>query len=310
MTDQSPEMNTGRMHEHEFVTNASLVRHLLASQFPKWADLPIKPVPSAGTDNALYRLGDEMVVRLPRIHWAVGQVDKEREWLLRLAPYLPLAVPFPLVVGEPAEGYPWRWAIYRWLTGENANIDTITNPVQAANDLARFIRVLQKIDPTGGPLASEHNSRGSPLITRDEDTREAIASLDGMFDADLLTSIWGSALRAPDWDKKPVWFHGDLLPGNLLFTQGRLSAVIDFSALGVGDPACDLMITWNLFSGESRDAFRKALDVDDATWSRGRGHALSQALIFIPYYLHTNPMGVAAAKRAVLEVIADHSANG
>jgi len=225
-------------------------------------------------------------------------------------PRMPLAVPVLLAVGEPAEGYPWRWAVYRWLAGENTTIDTIANPVMTANDLAGFIRALQKIDPTGGPLASEHNSRGSPLITRDEDTREAIASLDGMFDADLLTSIWDSALRAPDWDKKPVWFHGDLLPGNLLFTQGRLSAVIDFSALGVGDPACDLMIAWNLFSGESRDSFRKALDVDDATWARGRGHALSQALIFIPYYLHTNPMGVATAKRAVLEVIADHSANG
>lgn len=303
-------MNAGKMHEDEVITDASLVRLLLASQFPQWTDLSIEPVPSAGTDNTLYRLGDEMVVRLPRIHWAVGQVDKERKWLPRLAPHLPLAVPVPLAMGEPGERYPWRWAVYRWLEGGNATIDNVIDPVQAALDLAQFVQALQKIDPTGGPLASEHNSRGSPLVTRDEDTREAIASLDGMFDADLLTSIWDSALCASDWDKEPVWFHGDLLPGNLLFTQGQLSAVIDFNGLGVGDPACDLMIAWNLFSGESRDAFHKALDIDDATWARGRGHALSQASIFIPYYLHTNPIGVATAKRAVREVIADHSANG
>jgi len=310
MTAQSPEMNAGKMHKDEFVTDVSLVRCLLASQFTQWAGLPIKPVPSAGTDNALYRLGDEMVVRLPRIHWAVGQVDKDHKWLPRLAPHLPLAVPTLLKTGKPAEGYPWHWAVYRWLEGENAVIDNIVNPVQAVIDLAGFIRALQKIDPTDGPLASKHNSRGNPLITRDGNTREAIASLDAMFDANLLTTIWDSALHVSDWDKEPVWFHGDLLPGNLLFAQGRLTAVIDFSGLGVGDPACDLMIAWNLFSGEGRDAFRKALEVDDATWARGRGHALSQALIFIPYYLHTNPVGIATAKRAVHEVIADYSANG
>ncbi len=310
MTAQSPEMNAGKMHKDEFVTDVSLVRRLLASQFPQWAGLPIKPVPSAGTDNALYRLGDEMVVRLPRIHWAVGQVDKDRKWLPRLAPHLPLAVPALLGAGKPAEGYPWRWAVYRWFEGENAVIDNIVDPVQAAIDLAGFIRALQKIDPTDGPLASKHNSRGNPLSTRDENTREAIASLDALFDANLLTTIWDSALRVSDWDKEPVWFHGDLLPGNLLFAQGRLTAVIDFSGLGVGDPACDLMIAWNLFSGGGRDALREALEVDDATWARGRGHALSQALIFIPYYLNTNPIGIATAKRAVHEVIADYSANG
>ena len=209
-----------------------------------------------------------------------------------------------------AEGYPWRWAVYRWFEGENAIIDNIVNPVQAAIDLAGFIRALQKIDPTDGPLASKHNSRGSPLSTRDGNTREAIVSLDEMFDANLLKTIWDSALRVSDWDKEPVWFHGDLLPGNLLFAQGRLTAVIDFSGLGVGDPACDLMIAWNLFSGEGRDALREALEVDDATWAHGRGHALSQALIFIPYYLHTNPIGIATAKLAIHEVIAEYSANG
>ena len=277
------------------------------AQFPQWADFPIRPVQSAGTDNALYRLGDEMVVRLPRIHWAVGQIEKERQWLLRLAPHLPLAIPVQLALGESGEGYPWQWSVYRWLAGENLTIENIAEPNQAAIDLAQFITALQQIDTTGGPPPG---SRGRPLATRDSYTREAIAALQDMFDAEAMTAVWDAALRAPEWDRTLVWFHGDMLPGNLLFERGRLSAVIDFGALGVGDPACDLMIAWNLFSGESRNVFRATLAVDDATWARGRGWALSQALIFIPYYLNTNSVGVGYARRAIEEVLADHSANG
>jgi aminoglycoside phosphotransferase (APT) family kinase protein len=299
-------MTAGKMHDNEVDTDSSLVGRLLVAQFPQWADLPIERVRSAGTDNALYRLGDDMAVRLPRIHWAVGQVDKEHQWLPRLAPFLPLAISVPLEKGKPGEGYPWHWSVYRWLEGENATIDRIANPRQAAIDLAQFITALQRIDATGGPLAVDHNLRGVPLATRDTGTREAIAALDGMIDADAATTAWEAALQAPEWDRAPVWFHGDLLPGNLLFERGRLSAVIDFGGLGVGDPACDLIIAWGLFSGESRDVFRAALAVDDATWARGRGHALSQALIFIPYYLDTNPVGVGNARRMIDKVLADH----
>ena len=299
-------MPPGKMHADEVDTDPSLVRRLLAAQFPHWADLSIEPVPSAGTDNAIYRLGDNMAVRLPRIHWATGQVDKEHQWVPRLAPLLPLAIPVPLAKGTPGEGYPWNWSVYLWLEGENAYIERIANPQEAAKQLAQFLAALQRIDPTGGPLAIDHNLRGVPLSTRDTYTRQAIAALHGMLDADAVTTAWEAALRAPEWGHSPVWFHGDLLPGNLLVERGRLSAVIDFGGLGVGDPACDLMIAWSLFSGQSRAMFRAALQVDDATWARGRGHALSQALIFIPYYLDTNPVGVANAQRAIDEVLADH----
>jgi aminoglycoside phosphotransferase (APT) family kinase protein len=302
-------MTAGKMHADEVDTDASLVGRLLAAQFPQWAGLPIAPVSSAGTDNAIYRLGDDMAVRLPRIHWAVGQVDKEHEWLPRLGPFLPLAISVPLAKGQPGEGYPWHWSVYQWLKGENATIDLIADPRQAAIDLAQFITALQRIDTTGGPRAVDHNLRGVPLADRDARTREAIAALHGMIDADAATTVWEAALQAPEWNRAPVWFHGDLLPGNLLFEQGRLSAVIDFGGLGVGDPACDLMIAWGLFSGESRDVFRAALAVDDATWARGRGHALSQAVIFIPYYLDTNPVGVSNARRMIDAVLADHSAS-
>ncbi len=300
-------MPAGKMHIDEVDTDVSLVRRLLAAQFPHWAELPIEPVCSAGTDNALYRLGDDMAVRLPRIHWATAQVDKEQCWLPILAPLLPLAIPVPLAKGKPGEGYPWHWSVYRWLKGENAAMERIADPRQAATELAQFIAALQRIDPAGGPSPGAHNSfRGVPLSTRDAETRTAIASLDGMLDTDAVTAAWDTALQAPVWHGPPVWIHGDLQPGNLLVQQGQLSAVIDFGCLGVGDPACDLQVAWNLLSAETRDVFRAVLAVDDAMWARGRGWALSQALIFIPYYLNTNPVGIGHARRTIDEVLAEH----
>lgn len=293
------------MHADEVDTSVSLVRRLLVAQFPQWSDLPISPVRSSGTDNVLYRLDEDMVVRLPRIQNAVGQINKEHRWLPTLAPHLPLAIPVPLAKGEPSGDFPWYWSVYRWLEGKNAISGLLAEPCQAAVELAHFIVALQRIDSTGGPLAVDYNLRGVPLALRDAPTREASAALRGMMDVDAVTAAWEVALEAPEWDRKPVWFHGDLLPGNLLVKGGCPSAVIDLGGLGVGDPACDLMIAWSLFSGESREVFREALAVDDATWTRGRGQALSQALIFIPYYLETNPVGVGVAWRTVDEVLAD-----
>lgn len=301
-------MPADKMHDDEVGTDVALVGRLVAAQFPQWVDLPIEPVRSAGTDNALYRLGDAMVVRLPRIHWAVGQVEKEQEWLPRLAPLLPLAIPVPLAKGMPAEGYPWKWSVYPWLEGENATSERITDPGRAASDLARFVLALQRIDPTGGPPPGEYNAfRGVPLATRDAETRAAIASLHGAIDAGAVTAAWEDALCAPEWQRPPVWIHGDLQSGNLLAVGGRLSAVIDFGCLGVGDPACDVMPAWTLFSAEARSVFRSALHVDDATWARGRGWALSFGLIALPYYEDTNPVLAGIARHAIAEVLADHA---
>jgi aminoglycoside phosphotransferase (APT) family kinase protein len=300
-------MSQTKMHADEVNIDASLVKQLLHAQFPQWADLPLAAVPSAGTDNALYRLGDDLVVRLPRVDWALAQIEKERQWLPRLAPHLPLAIPVPLAMGEPGAGYPWPWTVYRWLDGENATADTITDPNQAAVDLAAFLTALQQIDAAGGPPPGY---RGQPLALRDAPTREAIAAvaaLDRMFDIDGVTAAWESALQAPPWDRAPVWFHGDMLPGNLLFARSRLRAVIDFGMLGVGDPACDSIIAWSLFSGESREVFRSALGVDDATWARSRGWALSISLIILPYYWNTNPVLTGIARHTIAEVLADHT---
>jgi aminoglycoside phosphotransferase (APT) family kinase protein len=299
-------LSAGKMHADEVETDMALVGRLLAEQFRQWAELPIAPVPSAGTDNALYRLGDDLVVRLPRIHWAIGQVEKEQQWLPRLAPQLPLAIPAPLAMGEPGEGYPWRWSVYRWLVGENATRAPIEDMCQAAIELAGFIAALQNIDPTGGPPPGPHNvHRGVPLAARDASTRESIAALREDYDAATLTAIWDAALQAPEWRDRPVWIHGDLQSGNLLVRDGRISAVIDFGCLGVGDPACDVMVAWSFLSGEARDVFRAALQVDDATWERGRGWALSCAVGAVSYYRNTNPVLAGIGRFTITQVLAD-----
>src|SRR5262245_414468 len=304
-------MSTGKMHIDEVGTSESLVYQLLNTQFPQWGDLPIEPVPSAGTDNALYRLGDQLVVRLPRIHRATAQVDKEHQWLPSLGPFLPLATPIPLAKGRPGEGYPWNWSVYQWIEGENASIESVPNPRQTAIDLAQFITALQQINAAGGPPPGLHNfSRGEPLAVRDTRTRKAIASQQGTLDVDAVTDVWNAAIEAPVWHGLPVWLHGDLQSGNLLAQEGRLHAVIDFGGLGVGDPACDVMAAWTFFSAETRDAFRAALEVDEVTWARGRGWALSVGLIALPYYQTTNPALAGIARRAIHEAIADYDASG
>jgi aminoglycoside phosphotransferase (APT) family kinase protein len=301
-------MSTGKMHVDELNIDISLVGRLLAAQFPQWADLPIEPIHSAGTDNAIFRLGDEMTVRLPRIQNATLQVGKEHQWLPRLTPHLPLAIPVPLAKGTPGEDYPWQWSIYQWIEGENATIKRIADPGQAARDLAHFIAALQRIDPKDGPTPGPHNSfRGEPLAMRDAETRTAIASLDGMLDIGSATAAWETALHSPAWLDPPVWIHGDLSPLNLLVKRGRISAIIDFGCLGVGDPACDLQVAWNLLSAQARDIFHAELPIDDAMWARGRGWALSVGLIALPYYQSTNPVLAGISRHTIDEVLADYN---
>jgi aminoglycoside phosphotransferase (APT) family kinase protein len=291
------------MHAGEIAIDAPLVRRLLVAQFPDWADLPMERVASAGTDNAIYRLGDDMAVRLPRTQWATGQVEREHRWLPRLAPHLPLAIPTQLAMGIPGEGYPWSWAVYQWLEGDNATHEHIADLDRAATDLAQFIAALQRIDTTGGPR--EGRSRGVPLAVRDGPTRDAIAALHGVLDTGEVTSLWEQSLRAPVWPGPEVWLHGDLNEGNLLARDGCLSAVIDFGTMAVGDPACDLMVAWTLLTAETRTLFRAALPFDEATWARGRGWALSWALIVLPYYKQTNPGLCRIAEYTLAEVLSD-----
>jgi aminoglycoside phosphotransferase (APT) family kinase protein len=298
------------MHEREVHTDADLVRRLIRGQFPRWADLPIERVASSGTDHALYRLGDELLVRLPRIDWASGQAELERRWLPVLAPHLPLAVPSPLAVGDPAEGYPWRWSVVPWIDGVDLTDDHGVDPARVAHELATFIVALRGVDATGAPAPVDELDRGTPLANRDAATREALGQLRDDLDADAVTGAWEAALAEPPWEEPPVWIHGDLQGGNLIARDGHLRAVVDFGCLGAGDPACDLLGAWSLFDAADRERFHAEADVDDATWARGRGWALSVALIYLPYYRHTNPAGVAIARRTVDAVLVDHATRG
>jgi aminoglycoside phosphotransferase (APT) family kinase protein len=295
------------MHTGELETDAALVRRLLVAQFPQWAGLRIGAVVPAGTDNAIYRLGDDMCVRLPRLQSKTPPLEKELRWLPKLAPSLPLEVPLPLAVGEPAQGYPFRWSVFRWLGGDTANAERIEDFRRAASDLATFIAALQEVDATGGPPPGEHNGfRGGSLRDRDEPTRGAIASLGGAIDGAAAISAWEAALATPAWEREAVWIHGDLDFRNLVVARGRISAVIDLGCLGVGDPAYDVSVAWKVLPKVGRDVFRQALEVDRATWARARGCALSQALLALSYYtLETNAVLVQEARRWLPEILAD-----
>jgi aminoglycoside phosphotransferase (APT) family kinase protein len=279
----------------------ALVRSLVDSQFPRWAELSFALLNPAGSDHVIYRLGEELSVRLPRHTGAIRQARKEAEWLPRLAPHLPLAIPVPVAVGEPDLGYPWPWAVTRWLDGEVATVEALGDSTAAAVELAEFLVALQRFDVSAGhTLDDDLGSR--PLADRDRTTRAAI-DVEGVFDTAAMTAPWDAALNAPAWDRPPVWFHGDFHTGNLLTNGGRLTAVIDFGGLGIGDPACDLMVAFTLMSARSRAAFRATLDMDDATWLRGRGWAVATGLNAYTSYAAVNPRIAAQTARQITQAL-------
>lgn len=292
-------MPTVKLHANEIETSVAMVRKLLREQFPQWTNLSIAPVSSTGTVNAMYRLGEHMVVRLPRVDWATDGMDRELAWLPWLASRLPVAVPRLLGTGHPTEGFPWRWCVYRWLEGETPEVGRLSSPQGLAADFAAFILALQNLDPLAGPSSDQS------LKPQDAPVRDAIDVLREQIDVALVTEIWESVLSVPDWEGPPVWLHGDMSPGNMLALDGRLSAVIDFSAVGLGDPAGDLRVAWNVLPGEARGGFRHAIGADDATWARARGHALAQALMHLRYYREKNPTLAANARCVIHEIVAD-----
>ncbi|WP_411071249.1 aminoglycoside phosphotransferase family protein [Streptomyces sp. cmx-4-25] len=284
--------------------DTALVERLIAAQFPAWARLPVRAVDSAGTDNAVFRLGDDLAVRLPKAEWAEGQAEKERYWLPRLAPHLTLPVPVPVGHGAPGEGFDRPWTVYGWLDGDDAYNAPITDPAHAATELGRFGVSLRAADATGGPASF----RGGPVTDWERGAMApAIETLgaDGTLDAAAVTEAWEAVLRLPPWRGDPVWVHADLLPGNLLTRDGRLHAVIDFGGLGTGDPACDMLAAWSLLTTGTRPLFREASRVDDATWARGRGWALCWGVVTEAYYRGRNPALASVAHRTWTEALTD-----
>ena len=289
-----------KMHDGEVDIDPELVRRLLAAQFPQLTDLPIREVEATGTVNAIYRLGDHLYARLPRVQGWAQDLDKEWQWLPRLAPHLSLQIPEPFAHGHHESSYPFAWAIYRWIDGQPYADALVDDERVAAGELARFVAELRRVAPAGAPRGGRR-----PLRELDAVTRAAIRSAADAIDSDAATAAWELALQAPAWNGTPVWIHTDLLRSNVLVRDGRLRAVIDFGGAGVGDPAADVIAAWSVLGPTGRGVFRDALAVDDGTWDRARGFALHQAALIIPYYRETNPGFVAPAKRTVEEILAD-----
>jgi aminoglycoside phosphotransferase (APT) family kinase protein len=269
----------GRMHHDELEIDEPLVRRLLHEQFPEWVDRPLRRIEPSGTVNAIFRLGDQLSVRLPRLNGPTEPGGKQFEWLPQLAASVPVEIPVPVAQGVPSAEYPWFWEVHRWIEGETAPLEAI-DAIRAARDLAAFVAALQRVSPAGGPPG-----RGIPLAERDKDIRYWLSRFDG--DA-AVTAEWERALAAQPWDGPPVWHHGDLDARNWLVRGGRISGVIDWGCMGVGDPACDVMVAWKLHSPAARDAFRAALPTDEATWQRARGWVVSQAVAILAYYTPQN----------------------
>ncbi|WP_026922214.1 aminoglycoside phosphotransferase family protein [Glycomyces arizonensis] len=286
--------------------DAALVERLIAAQFPQWADLPVRPVAIDGWDNRTYRLGEDMTVRLPTAAAYALAVEKEHRWLPVLAPHLPVAIPVPLGIGEPTAEYPHPWAVRRWIDGETARADRIGDLPAFAAQVAAFVTALQRIDPTGGPAGGEHSFyRGTPLRHYDHEVRRDLKALEGRIDTDGARSVWEAALGAAR-QGPPVWFHGDIAHGNLLVKGGELAAVIDFGTSGVGDPSCDLVIAWTTFEGAGREAFRRGVDADDATWARARGWAVWKAMLVLTG-LDDGTAEAEAHHRVIKAAIAEHA---
>ena len=266
----------------------ALVCSLVRNQFPQWAHLPIRRVANDGWDNRSFRLGEDMVVRLPSAEPYAAQVEKEHQWLPVLATALSFPIPRPLALGAPDAAYPWPWSVYRWLDGVPVEPRAVAYLTAFAGDTAAFIAELQSVEAGGGPPPGSHNFfRGGRLSIYDPEVREAIGRLEPRIEAPAVIELWESALRTL-WDRSPVWVHGDISAGNLLSQRGRLAGVLDFGSLAIGDPACDLSIAWTLFRGEARRTFQEKLQFDDATWLRARAWALWKGLIVAADLSRTN----------------------
>ena len=265
--DKTPEITT------------HLVEALIQQQFPKWAELKIEPVKQSGWDNRTFHLGDQMLVRLPSAESYAAKVKIEQKWLPQLASHLPYPIPKPVAMGEPSKIYPWNWSIYNWIKGENADSLRKADLPKFAQDCAYFLKQLYRINIYDAPLAGPHNFyRGGPLNTYDAETRQAISELGDVIDQSIATATWNATISSK-WANSPVWIHGDFSVGNILVKDGRLVAVIDFGCMGVGDPACDLVIALTFLNQKSRQIFKKHINLDDDTWMRARGWCLWKALI-------------------------------
>lgn len=264
-----------------------LVRELLADQHPDLAHLPIELLAS-GWDNAIFRLGEALVVRMPRRQMGARVLLNEQRWLPVLASRLPLPVPAPVRIGQSGHGYPWAWSVVPFLPGDPASRMVPFDSREAAVAVGRFLGALHLPAP---PDAPANPFRGVPLAERAATFADNVRTLGAQVDRPAVLRVWDAALAAPEWDRAPVWLHGDPHPANILVHQGRVSGVIDFGDITAGDPATDLSVAWMLLPAEQHGIFRQAYRdasgaasaVSDPLWLRAKGWALNFALVFLAY---------------------------
>ncbi len=288
------------MHADEVDTDPSLVQRLVAGQFPEWADLPIEPVFPLGTDNANYRLGADKLVRLPRQEGKVEGLERELEWLPKLAGSMPLTIPEALGRGEPAEGFPFPWAVFTWVEGENVPVGGIRDPRQTAVELAELILALRAFDAADAPPGLRRGTLGD----LDGWVRSHTAKLPAGYDGEGLLAAWDEALETPAWDGEATWCHCDLDLRNIVFLAGRPSGVLDWGWAGAGDPASDAATAWKVLPDKAREAFWEALGADDAEIARARGWTLMQCAGALSYYTpENNPALYFEAERWLTELL-------
>ncbi|MGV9312767.1 aminoglycoside phosphotransferase family protein [Streptomyces sp. NPDC003691] len=299
------------LHQDEITVAEPLIRSLLAAQRPEWAGLPLVRA-GGGTDNTMYRLGDGLLVRLPRTAGHERAIRKEREWLPRLAPLLPCAIPEPVHAGTPTAAFPLAWSVYRWIDGEEPGPGTVRDWAAFGADLAAAVRALHRADLMGA-VRSEGLDwyRGGGLAPCDPWVREAFddcrtAPGDGL-DVDALEQLWEAGLALPDPAGPPGWLHGDLKPGNLLVRDGALHAVIDFGGLSVGLPDAEHAPVWDL-PPQARHAYWDTLGLDGPTRIRARAWAVAVAVAGISYYRHTFPAFVAECRARLGAILTDAAA--
>lgn len=268
----------------------TFAKKLIEGQFPEWSSLPIHEVKNSGWDNRTFHLGEDMLIRIPRDKEHAPPILNEYQWLPKLATQLPTLIPMPIGLGEPTIECPWHWSINRWIKGETVTKERIQNMSAFAEELGLFLKAFQSLDTTGGPEAGAHNFyRGGSLHAYDHEMEVAIPRIENSQEREVATKLWQEALSSQR-EKEPVWVHGDFAIGNILVENGHLKAVIDFGQLAIGDPACDLVIAWNFFSGKSREVFKNKVALDRNTWIRALGWAFWKTLCWPVKGTNTKPL--------------------
>ncbi len=296
------------MHGGQLSVTAEMVRDLVGNQFPEYAGLPIEPVHSEGTVNAIFRIGEQLAARFPlrprdveaTRRWLQDEANAARELLGRTR----VPVPEPVATGEPGAGYPLLWSIQTWVSGTTASETDTSMSDDFAHDLAEFIQQVRSIDVAGRTFTGD--GRGGDLRSHDNWLETCFAESRQLVDVPQLRQIW-TRLRQLPRNSPDVMTHGDLIPGNVLVSEGRLTGILDVGGLGPADPALDLVSAWHLLDTDRRQLLRDDLGCHDLDWERGKAWALQQAMGAIWYYIDSNPPMRRMGRRTLEQIIADES---